>query len=382
MVNLSTIMSLTEASTGFVNGNYVDEMPHLSLTECVNGMSLFLLESQIEAANDDMAANESLVESAISALTTGTQIDTDAILEASLGGLKARAKKIFDGILAFIKSIIAKITTLVDKIRMDGKQLWSKYGEQVKKKAAAGEFSDMKFTGYKFPETNLFPGTDKYESDVESMIKAIGSKIESPKAVENKTNKEEIKTNTEAVTDMDKAARVSGMAKVLTGKSDLTENGWREELKEAIYGDKTELEYGKDGFSVDAVGSLLQNPVGIEKIKDEYKKLRMAVEKYSAAIQKDLSDFEKKDVVKEGKSETENSDASALKTAKVSYYNAYLGLITDAYNVINVVKGIKLDYEKARASQAKSMLGKMIGYKKKKDTNDASNFDGIEMFEL
>ena len=381
MVNLSTIMSLTEASTGFVNGNYVDEMPHLSLTECVNGMSLFLLESQIEAANADMAANESLVESAISALTAGTQIDTDAILEASMGGLKARAKKIFDGIKQFIKTIIAKISTLIDKIRMDGNQLWTKYGEQVKKKAAAGEFSDMKFTGYKFPETNLFPGTDKYESNVEGMILAIDTKIEKPSEMANEENKDVIKKCTENITDMDKAARVVGMVKVLTGKSDLSEGGWRNELKEAVYGDKTELDYGKDGFSVDAVGSVLQKPVGIEKIKDEYKRLGAAVEKYSAQIKKELDDLEKKDVTK-GLEGDKATNASALKAARVSHFEAYLGLITDAYNVINVVKNIKLDYEKARAAQAKSMLGKMISYKKKKDTNDASNFDGIEMFEL
>ena len=381
MVNLSTIMSLTEASTGFVNGNYVDEMPHLSLTECVNGMSLFLLESQIEAANADMAANESLVESAISALTAGTQIDTDAILEASMGGLKARAKKIFDGIKQFIKTIIAKISTLIDKIRMDGNQLWTKYGEQVKKKAAAGEFSDMKFTGYKFPETNLFPGTDKYESNVESMILAINTKIEKPSEMANEENKDVIKKCTENITDMDKAARVVGMVKVLTGKSDLSEGGWRNELKDAVYGDKTELDYGKDGFSVDAVGSVLQKPVGIEKIKDEYKRLGAAVEKYSAQIKKELDDLEKKDVTK-GLEGDKATNASALKAARVSHFEAYLGLITDAYNVINVVKNIKLDYEKARASQAKSMLGKMISYKKKKDTNDASDFDGIEMFEL
>lgn len=381
MVNLSTIMSLTEASTGFVNGNYVDEMPHLSLTECVNGMSLFLLESQIEAANADMAANESLVESAISALTAGTQIDTDAILEASMGGLKARAKKIFDGIKQFIKTIIAKISTLIDKIRMDGNQLWTKYGEQVKKKAAAGEFSDMKFTGYKFPETNLFPGTDKHESDVVGMIKAIDSKITTPSEMENEKNKDVIKKNTEAITDMDKASRIVGMAKVLTGKTDLTTGGWRSELKDATYGDKTELDYGKDGFSVDAVGSILQKPVGIEKIKDEYKRLGAAVERYSNDIKKELDKLEKKDVT-EGKEGDDATNASALKAARVSHFEAYLSLVTDAYNVINVVKNIKLDYEKARAAQAKSMLGKMISYKKKKDTNDASNFDGIEMFEL
>ena len=381
MVNLSTIMSLTEASTGFVNGNYVDEMPHLSLTECVNGMSLFLLESQIEAANADMAANESLVESAISALTAGTQIDTDAILEASLGGLKARAKKIFDGIKQFIKTIIAKISTLIDKIRMDGNQLWTKYGEQVKKKAAAGEFSDLKFTGYKFPETNLFPGTDAHEKNVVGMIKAIDSKITTPSENEKIENKEVIKKNTEAITDMDKASRIAGMAKVLTGKSDLTDGGWRSELKEAIYGDKTELDYGKDGFSVDAVGSVLQKPLGIEKIKDEYKRLGAAVERYSNDIKKELDDLEKKDVT-EGKEGEAATNASTLKAARVSHFNAYLDLITDAYNVINVVKNIKLDYEKARAAQAKRMLGKMISYKKKKDTNDASDFDGIEMFEL
>ena len=381
MVNLSTIMSLTEASTGFVNGNYVDEMPHLSLTECVNGMSLFLLESQIEAANDDMAANESLVESAISALTVGTQIDTNAILEASMGGLKARVKKIFDGIKQFIKTIIANISTLIDKIRMDGNQLWSKYGEQVKKKAAAGEFSDMKFTGYKFPETNLFPGTDKYESDVVGMIKAIDSKITTPSENEKVEDKDVIKKNTEAITDMDKAARVVGMAKVLTGKSDLSEGGWRNELKDAVYGDKTELDYGKDGFSVDAVGSILQKPVGIEKIKDEYKRLGAAVEKYYNDIKKELDKLEKDDVTK-GLEGDKATNASALKAARVSHFEAYLSLVTDAYNVINVVKNIKLDYEKARAAQAKSMLGKMISYKKKKDTNDASNFDGIEMFEL
>ena len=381
MVNLSTIMSLTEASTGFVNGNYVDEMPHLSLTECVNGMSLFLLESQIEAANADMATNESLVESAISALTSGTQIDTDAILEASMGGLKARAKKIFDGIKQFIKTIIAKISTLIDKIRMDGNQLWSKYGEQVKKKAAAGEFSDMKFTGYKFPETNLFPGTATHESDVVGMIKAIDSKITTPSENEKIENKDVIKKNTEAITDMDKAARVVGMAKVLTGKSDLSEGGWRNELKEAVYGDKTELDYGKDGFSVDAVGSVLQKPVGIEKIKDEYKRLGAAVERYSNDIKKELDKLEKDDVTK-GLEGDKATNASALKAARVSHFEAYLSLVTDAYNVINVVKNIKLDYEKARAAQAKSMLGKMISYKKKKDTNDASNFDGIEMFEL
>ena len=132
---------------------------------------------------------------------------------------------------------------------------------------------------------------------------------------------------------------------------------------------------------MDAVGSVLQKPVGIEKIKDEYKRLGAAVERYSNDIKKELDKLEKDDVTK-GLEGDKATNASALKAARVSHFEAYLSLVTDAYNVINVVKNIKLDYEKARAAQAKSMLGKMISYKKKKDTNDASNFDGIEMFEL
>lgn len=383
-MNIAKIMALTEASSGYNGGSYVDEMPHLSLTEAAGQLSMFLMESQIDLSETTVNNNESLVEAAVSAMETGTPADFDSLVEASWADIKAKIDKIMEKIKKFIRSIIAKLTLAIDKMRMSGHQLYAKYKDAPVLKDTS-KFKDLKVNGYKFEiKGRPFPNGAKYDTDVEALIQgSVGAgKFELPSAfadkyanvkADEKQRLEEANTKVNAIKDMGKSERVLNMAKALTGFSDLGED-WQKEVRTKLYGsEKVDLKYGTD-YTMDDVIERLRDPKYLDDIKNEYKKLETAVDSYHKKLKDSLAKFEKS-----GGSGEEKSAGMSVAT---SYYNAYMTMVTDAYGAINTVKHIDAGYEEAKMDQAKIIFGKMLSFKAKKDNNDASYVDSDIEYEI
>ena len=383
-MKLSNLYALSEGATGFNGGSYVDEMPHLTLTEAVGAMNEAILNDQLELHECTMRTNDALVEAAVNALSTGTQADFDSIVEMSFADIKTRVVKFFEKILKFPKSIVAKITLQIDKIKMTGHQLYEKYKNSPMLKNK--KFSDMTVSGYKFSKNDkLFPAAAGFEADVEKLIISVGGgKIVAPaefkaslkaEISEKSSDEKKAQKAIDGLKDISRATRVLNMAKALTGSTKLTEGNWQSDLKTELYGEKVELKYGTD-FTLDSVAELLKEPANLNYIKDEYIKLDQAVTKYKAELTKQVDEMER-EAQKEDNSAAKNNGLSLC----TAYFNAYISIISDAYGTINTVKNIKYGFERAKLDQAKMLFGKMLSYKAaKSDNNDAEDAEDVDDF--
>lgn len=384
-MKIAELMALTEASNGFVGGSYVDEMPHLTLTECIGGLNTMLLESQLEMAEDTISQNDALVEAAVSVMQGGSTEHYEDLIEMSFADIKAKVKKIFEAIKNFLRSIISKLTVQIDKIRMKGSQLYAKYKDS---KLLNKDFSKMTVTGYKFAGDKLFPSAASFDQDVEKLITGVYPKVTVPSEFTNKINeaKKTAKDGTESTSVSNKTAiqkviddlkdqsaksQALAMAKKLIGYNDMAEGSWESDVKKKIYGEKTELKYGTD-FDMKKIGEQLESPKNLELIKDEYKKLEAGVSTYEGNLQREL------DKITSNEGDKHSSDYVALASA---YYNAYMSMVNNAYGVISKVKGIKVGYEQEKDKQAKMIFGKMLSYKAGKENADASEDEVFADFE-
>lgn len=377
-MKFSELLALSEASTGYVGGTYVDEMPHLTLEECVSSLTESILADQISLYESNMKQNDSLVEATLS----GGNIDT--LVEMSFQSIKEKIIAFFQKIAKFFKSIIAKLKVQIDKLRMSGQQLYSKYKNDPRLRTT--DYSDLTFEGYKFSDKEIFTAAAKYETDTESLVaEVLGNKVAT--MADKASSAEELEKASEAMKDLSHNERVSNMAKALTGINSLSDDAWEADVKKEIYGDKETLKYNSD-WTLSSIAPILEKAPGLSKIVDEYTKIESAVTKYRKSLESDLADNEKVWAEQNKNTPAGSADQEPAKSnikyqnACTAYYNALIAVIQDAYSTIGRVKQIKLDYEKAKNNQAKQMFGKMLTYKGKKDNNDASDFEDVEDFEI
>lgn len=381
-MKLSDLKVLSEASIGFVGGSYVDEMPDISLDECINGLTMTTLENEMSLYENTRTMNNALVEAAVGAIQgdMSAQEAYDQLSEASFNDIKAKVAKVFDSILKFIRSIIDKIKVQIDKIRMSGSQLYAKYGAQVDKKDLTG----FTFTGYDIMgKTDGMADTSKYEANPEMLIKeSLKDKFVAPAEFKDtyyKEMKEKSKDYKAAHGDVEKMSGFSrdeakrNMAKILTGsKKDLT-NDWMSTVKKDLYGEKKELKLGSKGFTKDSVIAILKEPKNLTAIQDEYKRLENAVSRYKDTVQREVDEFNKPDA--------ENMQVGYSVVS--AYYNAYIQYVNMAIGAINQVKTIKYDFAKEQNNQAKSIFVKMMSYKKDSSKKeDASDEEDISEFDI
>lgn len=382
MISMSNILALTEAGTGFSGGACVDTMPHLSLTEAINELPVSIMENQLCALTENAKINELIVESTVTALTTGSAVDTDAIVEASIKGLMAQVKKFFQGIINFLKSIIAKIGVHINKVRMTGKQMYAHYGDKLDKK----DYTDLTYNGWKFVDVaKAFPKATTYDKNVSDLLKAgiggidIVEPVEFAKSLpaaleggEDEAKKtayteaiDKAKKATEAITDVSSDTRVYNMAVALTGLSDLSETSWKADIKKHLYGDdkKIDLKFGTD-FTVDSVKNELQNAIDLQHLEAEYKALLNCVTTDKEHVERAVADLEK-----------ENKKSSSAVAA--AYTSAYLSIYQSATNAIGAVKSAKYSAAKDKNAQCKAIFAKMLNYNPKKPDNNSAIDDDI-----
>lgn len=379
-MKFSELLALSEASTGYVGGTYVDEMPHLTLEECVSSLTESILADQISLYESNMKQNDSLVEATLS----GGNIDT--LVEMSFQSIKDKVSAFFQKILKFFKSIIAKLKLQIDKIRMSGQQLYSKYKNDPRLRTT--DYSDLTFEGYKFSDKEIFTAAAKYETDAEALVvEVIGKDAYSSIKDTNSENTAELEKATEKIKDISRDERVANMAKALTGISSLSDGSWEADVKKEIYGDKETLRYNSD-WTLSSIAPTLEKAPELSKIVDEYTKIENSVKKAEKSMQDMLKKAEKGFAEENKKFAPGDADKDPAKSAQkyqaafTAAVNAVLSVINDSYSTISRVKQIKLDYVKAKNAQAKQMFAKMLSYKGKKDNNDASDFEDVEDFEI
>lgn len=385
MLELNKLMALSESSGGFTGGSYVDELPDMSLDEAVNMLPVIIVESQIELTDSRMHHNNLLVEATVSAAAMGTEPDFGPIVEMSFEDIKKKIKAFFDKIIKFLKSIINKLSLQIDKMRMSGHQLYEKYKDS--KLLQGKSFKDLTFNGYKIMgKDDIFADTKKFESEpgIRELIKKaipgcvdydeFGKTYKAGIAVDSKAENPLVKA-AEKLSGITQADRQVAMAKLLTGEKSLTAGDWEGAIKKKLYGEKVDIAYGKDGFTLDALAAMLKDPADLNAIKEAYARVEKAAHEFHDKIQRAIDDLSSQsDKLESAKGD--NSAKTNRNSLVSSYYSAYMGVVSDSYAVINKVQSLKYNFQKTRYDQAKQMFGKMLSWKsEKKDNNDASDVD-------
>lgn len=385
MLELNKLMALSESSGGFTGGSYVDELPDMSLDEAVNMLPVIIVESQIELTDSRMHHNNLLVEATVSAAAMGSEPDFGPIVEMSFEDIKKKIKAFFDKIIKFLKSIINKLSLQIDKMRMSGHQLYEKYKDS--KLLQGKSFKDLTFNGHKIMgKDDIFADTKKFESEpgIRELIKKaipgcvdydeFGKTYKAGIAVDSKAENPLVKA-TEKLSGITQADRQVAMAKLLTGEKSLTAGDWEGTIKKKLYGEKVDIAYGKDGFTLDALAAMLKDPADLNAIKEAYARVEKAAHEFHDKIQRAIDDLSSQsDKLESAKGD--NSAKTNRNSLVSSYYSAYMGVVSDSYAVINKVQSLKYNFQKTRYDQAKQMFGKMLSWKsEKKDNNDASDVD-------
>lgn len=382
-MRMKDLMILAEASNGFVGGSNVDAFPDMSLTECASQLPVAILESQLSLHDMVSEQNDTLVEAAVSAITSGTSADFSSITEGAWENLKNKIKAFFDKIVKFISSIIAKIELQINKIRMTGKQMYSKYHDSD---ALKKDFTGMTFNGYKFGAKNPFVDPASM-TDVRKLITSSAKEVIDPiqfannaKAVQGAGDKKAavnaLQSTLDKMSETTADEHKEAFAKALCSAKINGGSTWAQDVKKELYGDKVDLKYGTD-FTAKGVLDGLNNPADLDAVKQAYQKLKTAVEKDRDDLSKTADTFKTDN---ESKGDAEQASASIALANK--YFSAYLSIYQDCTSVITSVQNIRVSFEQEKVKQQKNMLAKMLTFKAEKKNADAADAEYVDDFEI
>lgn len=383
MYSIADLMAITESGTGFVGTSNYDAYPHLSLTEATAGLCNYLAEAKVEFMEMASKQNDALVEAAVNGIRYGSMSESAVaeLDELSFKEIKAKVIAFFDKILKFIQSILSKIKTQIDIIRMKGKQLWTTYKTQVLNNT--DKYKDFTYEGYPFETKVTFTKAGKSDADGGAeLIKAVlgndvdvdtfGATIDIKGADDNSIEKaagEVIEKATSKIKDMSNAEIESKMASHLTGLN-LAEDSWKEELRKELFGEKETMKYGEDGFTADKIGKLCSEPQDLDQIAKEYETFKKGIEKHKKEVEKEISDAEKT-LSKDSTSQVVRTRLSLCN----EYAKAYLDAVNCAVSAIAEVKNIRTSYAMTMNAQAKAVLAKLINLSGKKVKKEDADMD-------
>lgn len=387
MLNYSKLMTLAEASTGFVGGSIVDEFPGMSLSECAGRLPVVCLESQIELTQMVSEQNEAIVEATINAIQYGNSAEADSLVEGAFESIINHIKSFFAKIKKFVKSVIDKLGVQINKIRMTGKQLLARYKNS---EMLNHSFDDLVVNGYKFEHGDAFNSVDAYTASPRDLLKKGVPDAMSPEDFGNlakgankagydknseSVSMKQLDDNMEKMTDTSSEERKLAFAEAMINGVDMSSDNWLADLKNALYGDKVDLTFGTD-FTLDSVKKDLAGE-DLDKIRSAYQKLITALNNDENTLTKTASTFSK-----ENKSTEAGKDVPKVISLANKYYSAYLTMYSDCTAVITSIQNVRIGYEQAKVKQAKSIFAKMLTYKKKSDNADASDMEGIDELDV
>lgn len=398
MISLDKLMNLSEAATGFKGGSVIDELPGLSLTEAAAGLPIVIMESQIEMFKTVAEHNEIMVEAVVTGLQTGTQADVASLSEAAFSGIKEKIESFFARLKKWINSLIAKLKIHIDKTRMTGKQMIDRYSSNT---AWKNNMDGLVVNGYRFGTGVTF----KNDATADEMLASVG--LEKPEEFQRimetmyakiaakegehagdydyGTKKDEngkeqqYMTKFTAMKDSTSAARKLAFAKKMVSGVELrSEDSWQEDIKKALYGsEKVDLKYGTDfdksKVEADLVGQ------DLDELKRGYESMKKQIEDKHAQLKKSADELDS--AIIKGKYSAEGKGSPKIVGMASEYYSMYMNIFGDCTNTMGAVKNIHLGWLKEKTDQAKKLYAKMLTYNKKKDTNDASDIEDIDVLD-
>lgn len=386
-MNVSALMSLTEAATGFTGGSIVDEFPQMTLEECAGRLPVVIMESSIELCDMVQTHNDALVEAAVGQIQTGSDAGYASLVEGAFDTIKSKITAIFEKIKKFVKSIIDKLGVQINKVRMTGKQMWARYKDS---EMLNHSFDDLVVNGYRFEKKDPFGPLDSYIGDPRALIKKGVPDCPSPEEFSSNAasittsaggddskvpqNIEKYQGILEKMKEITSEDRKLAFAKELLNGVDLSDgSSWLGDLKNELYGDKVDLTYGTD-FTLDTVKADLQGE-DLDKVRSGYNKLLNALNKNEKELQTAADKFKK-----DNKNTEAGKDLPKLIGLANEYFTQYLAIYQDCTGVISSISSTRVSYVNAKVNQAKSVFAKMLTYKKKKD--ESVDLEGLDEFDI
>ena len=389
-MNYSNLRTLAEGAVGYSGGTATDTLPELTLMEAARTLPVVCLECQCDFIGISSHHNSALVEAAVTAVSTGTEMDASGLVEASMESIKKKIEEMFAKLKKFIESIFAKLTLAIDKMKMSGQALWTRYKDN---KALDQDFSksNLVISGYKFASDSagLFNNVAKYDKDIEGLVKTAfkdGSvkvpaefRAEMEKSSAGATGTQDFKSQSKVVDDLkavDQKEREGLVVTALTGYN--LGSDWQTELKRKLGMDtKVDIKYGENGFDKAGIGAILGSKSQLSGIKTQYENLAAGLTSYKSELDAELEKI--RTIISKNGNDKEKTNETNLLSVASSYYSAYIAIVSQVISLMSSVKRQNLTFEKARYDQAKAMLVKMLNYKAPRDNNDASGDDTDEL---
>lgn len=383
MMDISKLMALSEASTGFGAGAICDEFPDMTLSECAARLPEFLMESQVNLTAMTQAHNNQLVEATVAAIQTGDQSGYESLVEGAFETIKNKITAIFAKIKKFVKSIIDKLGVQINKVRMTGKQMWERYKNS---EMLNHSFDNLVVNGYKFDKKDPFASLDSYMANPRALIeKGVPDCPKPDKFAADAAAALAKGDNVDAAVSMHEGYleklkeissedRKANFAKELLNGIDISDgSSWMKDLKDELWGDKVDLTYGTD-FTLDSVKTMLLGG-DLDKIRASYNKLLTALNKDEKDLQAAADKFKK-----DNKNTEQGKDLPKLISLANEYFTQYLAIYQDCTGVISSISSTRVNYVTAQVNQGKSILAKMLTYKKKKD--ESTDIEGMDEFDV
>lgn len=371
MILASELMNLAEAATGFQGGTNVDFYPNMSLDEAMSCFPMVIYESMGEVSSIEQKRNEALVESAVEVMRYGSSVNVESLTEGALDTLKSTITKVFDRIRKFLTSILNKLKVQIDKIRLNGTQLVSRYGDSVKGKSIT---SDCKVNDYNILENKTGDTVRKnvaeYMNDPYKMRQAMfpgSTAVMAVDSLKGNTPEEITSAMTEkinALKDVTTAERRMKLVNLITGKS-LSGDKWRDELRKDLYGsDRVDIAYGSNGFTADNVIAFLKSPVDLDKMRSNFNALKASCDRDEKSLQ-DGADTYKKSLTNASASASDDQKrlANAKVEAATNWMTAILKVMQDTYGALSELGRVMVKFEQARINLATKMFKKMMDFK-------------------
>lgn len=379
----------------YANGkNYDDSFPGLTLTECVMGLPVAILESAIENELAIDTENQMLVECVMNESAEET---FDALNESVISGLKDRVKKTYEKIKAFIKSIIAKLKAYLTGMTKSAAIFSQQYDTaDFRKKDLKG----FEFEGYKY-ENNLsgkfkVPTTAAGISDIiDGVLKSnsgstysIKDAIDSAKSVETDavsngwTNSDKkmgqgakFETLLDAIkkTESEKSDTKAAIFKEITGQ-DIRPDKVNEDFYKLVRSkDKKTLKEGDNGFKRGDILDRMKKTDEIDSTIKSYENLHGAVERLSSDLVYAIDKLE--GATGDSLSGDNKEKFANYKSALVDTIKGANSMYQTALAGVTQMKGLLTGAIKERDNQDRKMLMAMVNYKNKSAKNNSVEED-------
>ena len=269
----------------------------------------------------------------------------------AFGGFIDKAKEFFKKVIEKIKMIFNKFVSKIHSLVGSNKSFVKKYRTEILKKS--GSIKDMDFNGYEFgniesislkiTDPSTYISTAEKNNNIET-----GGYLLSKYSMYKYGDK-----NSDGVEDVCEKERG-----VLINKGPLTEDEFRDEVKDLFYGadGKTSLD---DIKLIDQIRYVDEVDKTIKEAKRERDKIERAINKYIKGLEKAQTEIAKsiKDVDKS------NTNTIKNKENKIKQLSNGITVERALCNSMLIWYGVKLQALKDRAAQAKAICVKAMAYK-------------------